>query len=258
MAIRTSESSQGLRLRVSAQRYAMREAVYLLRPADRDRDPAGPIPRLGIAGHIDDRETAEVLLGLDERPVGEEGRAAARVDAAHDGRRVQTAVAEDEDTGDRHLLDQGPSGRAPFAHLLQREVGHPLVVEGDQVQRHLKLLCSRAARTAAPHLLHERARVDTTPRPRLFPSLPHRSRSSPSGPSASLRSGTPGGPTIIPASSENWAGSPGRMTGQAQGRGSSTRLACDRCRRQVKTSPVVDNRSCRTKRTLMAPFYEGI
>jgi hypothetical protein len=54
----------------------MREAVQLLRPADRDRDPAGPIPRLGIAGHIDNRETAEVLLGLDERPVGEEGLAA--------------------------------------------------------------------------------------------------------------------------------------------------------------------------------------
>src|SRR5262249_15115366 len=49
-----------------------------------------------------------------------------------------------------------------------REVGHPLVVEGDQVQRHLKLLCSRAARRTAAHLLHERTRVDTTPRPRLF------------------------------------------------------------------------------------------
>jgi hypothetical protein len=72
--------------------------VHLLRPADRDRDPAGPVPRLGIVGHIDDREAAEVLLGLDERPVGEDGRAAARVDAAHGGRRVQTAVAEDEDT----------------------------------------------------------------------------------------------------------------------------------------------------------------
>ena len=30
----------------------MREAVHLLRPADRDRDPAGPIPRPGIVGHI--------------------------------------------------------------------------------------------------------------------------------------------------------------------------------------------------------------
>jgi len=36
--------------------------VHLLRPADHDGDPAGPIPRLGIVGHIDDRETAEVLL----------------------------------------------------------------------------------------------------------------------------------------------------------------------------------------------------
>jgi hypothetical protein len=29
-----------------------------LRPADRDRDTAGPIPRLGVVGHIDDCETA--------------------------------------------------------------------------------------------------------------------------------------------------------------------------------------------------------
>src|SRR5215467_12014656 len=99
MPIRTPRSRQGIRLRISAQRYAMREAVQLLRPADRDRDPAGPIPCLGIVGHIDDRETAQVLLGLDERAVTEDRRAAARVHAAHNGRRVKTAVAEDEDAG---------------------------------------------------------------------------------------------------------------------------------------------------------------
>ena len=71
LPIGASQSRQGLRLRVSAHRYAMREAVHLLRPADRDRDPAGPIPCLGIVGHIDDCETAEVLLSLDKRPVGE-------------------------------------------------------------------------------------------------------------------------------------------------------------------------------------------
>src|SRR6516162_942213 len=79
MPIRSSQSGQGLGLRVSARLYAMREAAHLLRPADRDRDPAGPMPCLGIARHIDDRETAEVLLGLDEGPVREYGRAAARV-----------------------------------------------------------------------------------------------------------------------------------------------------------------------------------
>jgi hypothetical protein len=51
-------------MRVSAQRYAMREAVHLLRPADRDRDPAGPVPRPGIAGHIGR------LLVADFRPSG--------------------------------------------------------------------------------------------------------------------------------------------------------------------------------------------
>src|SRR5262252_6368254 len=98
----------------------MREAVHLLRPADRDRDPAGPVSRLGIVGHIDDGEPAEVLLGLDVRPDSEYGRAAARVDAAHGGRRVQTAVAEDEDTCVRHLLNESPAGLASLAQLLQR------------------------------------------------------------------------------------------------------------------------------------------
>src|ERR1700722_5553644 len=41
-------------------------------------------------------------LGRGKRPGGEGGRAAAGVDAAHGGRRVQTAVAEDEDTCARH------------------------------------------------------------------------------------------------------------------------------------------------------------
>src|SRR5689334_11508250 len=53
----------------SFRRSTLCEAVQLLWPADRDRDPAGPVQRLGIVGHIDDRETAEVLLGLGERPV---------------------------------------------------------------------------------------------------------------------------------------------------------------------------------------------
>ena len=43
----SSEASRGLGLRVSAQPDATREAVHLLRPADRDRDPAGPVSCLG-------------------------------------------------------------------------------------------------------------------------------------------------------------------------------------------------------------------
>src|SRR3954465_13409727 len=35
-----------------------------------------------------------------------------------------------------------------------------------------QLLCSQAARTAALHLLHERARVDTTPAPAFFQARP--------------------------------------------------------------------------------------
>src|SRR5215469_6566981 len=120
MPIRRSQSRQGFGRRVSAQRDAMGEAVYLLWPTDRDRNPAGPIPGLSIVGYVGDREATEMFLGLDVRPVSEDGRAAAGVDAAHGGRRIQTAVAEDEDTGGCHLLDQGPGGRCPLAQVLER------------------------------------------------------------------------------------------------------------------------------------------
>ena len=65
--------------------------------------------------------------------------------------------------------------------------GTHFVVEEDQVQGHLKLLWSRAAQTTAAHLLHERTRVDPTPRPRLLPSFPHRSRSNRKRPSRAGR-----------------------------------------------------------------------
>lgn len=65
-------------MRVSLELRAIRELAHLLRPADRDGAPAGPVPRLGIVGHVDDREAAEVLLGLDVQPIGEDGRAAGR------------------------------------------------------------------------------------------------------------------------------------------------------------------------------------
>src|SRR5689334_23036382 len=53
MPIRTWQLRRGFRLRVSAQCDVMREAVHLLRPADRDRDPAGPVPGCLLVGHID-------------------------------------------------------------------------------------------------------------------------------------------------------------------------------------------------------------
>ena len=143
----------------------MREAVHLLRPADRDRDPAGPVPRLGIAGYIDDRETAEVLLGLGKRPVGEDGRAAARVDAAHGGRRVQASVAEDEDTGgvisSIKALPDVPLSRSSSnvrsgTHSSLKAIRYSAISSS----------CSRAARTTTAHLLDERTRVYPTPRPR--------------------------------------------------------------------------------------------
>jgi len=59
-------SRRGLGLHVGLEPHAMQRAMHLLRPAHRDLDPAGPVASLGIIAHIDDREAAEFLLGLDE------------------------------------------------------------------------------------------------------------------------------------------------------------------------------------------------
>src|SRR5690606_29996876 len=65
-----------------------------------------------------------------------------------------TAVAEDVGTGGLQLVDHNPASHALLAQLLQRVLGHPLVVEGDQIRRHRHLLSGPclaicAGRTAA-------------------------------------------------------------------------------------------------------------
>ncbi len=59
------------------------EASHLLRPTAGHRDLSRPQPRRLLVGHIHDGEAAEVLLGLDERTVGEQRRAARRIDTEH-------------------------------------------------------------------------------------------------------------------------------------------------------------------------------
>ena len=51
------------------------EASHLLRPTAGHRDLSRPQPRRLLVGHIHDGEATEVLLGLDERTVGEQRRA---------------------------------------------------------------------------------------------------------------------------------------------------------------------------------------
>src|SRR5438034_757674 len=116
------------------------EPVYLLRPVEHGREPAGPVPRRLIVGHVHDGEAAEVLLGLDVRAVGEDGLAVNRLDTAHRGGPVETTVGEDQDTFSQHLLDHRTDGLALLTQLVRRMVGHPLIVEGDQVLRHGLLL----------------------------------------------------------------------------------------------------------------------
>src|SRR5205823_12611551 len=61
------------------------EPVYLLRPVEHGCQPAGPVPRRRVVGHVHDGEAAEVLLGLDVGAVGEDGFAVNRLDTAHRG-----------------------------------------------------------------------------------------------------------------------------------------------------------------------------
>src|SRR4051812_27075550 len=65
----------------SVRRPLRLEAADLLRPAARLRDPAGPRACGVLVGHVDDRQPAEVLLGLDERSVREREGAAGGVGA---------------------------------------------------------------------------------------------------------------------------------------------------------------------------------
>src|SRR6266511_2655809 len=91
------------------------EPVHLLRPVEHGREPAGPVSRRRVVGHVHDGEAAEVLLGLDVRAVGEDGLAVDRLDTAHRGGPVEPAVGEDQNIFGQHLLDHGPGGRALLA-----------------------------------------------------------------------------------------------------------------------------------------------
>jgi hypothetical protein len=112
------------------------ETSHLLRPTAGHRDLSGPQPRLLLVGHIHDGEAAEKLLGLDERTVGEQRRPARRIDAEHRGGIVQ-ATGEDEDPGSLHLCHQRPDNPGLLAQFLNRVVGHPRVIEGNEVLGHV-------------------------------------------------------------------------------------------------------------------------
>ena len=82
----------------------------------------------------------------------------------------ETAVAEDEGIRGRHLLDQGPAGRAPLPQLLQREVGHPLHRRGSgTAPSQAPLLTGSPDDCHSPSPRTHSSRSDT--RPRLLPSF---------------------------------------------------------------------------------------
>src|SRR6476619_971162 len=134
----------------------MREAVHLLRPADRDRDPAGPVPGRLLVGHIDDREAAEVLLGLDVRPVGEDGRAAAAVDASRPPSlktKTPASVISSIKALPEVALSRSSSIVRSGTHSSLKAIRYS-AISGSFAQ-------GAAQRTAA-HPLHERTRADRT------------------------------------------------------------------------------------------------
>jgi hypothetical protein len=82
-----------------------------------------PPAALPLVGHFHEGETAEVLLCLDVGAVGEQGRAARRLDAEHGGL-VIPAAGEDEDPGGLHLCHHCAGSLGRLAEILVREVGY--------------------------------------------------------------------------------------------------------------------------------------
>src|SRR5579863_393613 len=93
----------GPALRTLLQVITVHERSDLLRPAAGHRDLPRPQPGRFLVGYVNDAEAAEVLLGLGERAVGEQRRAARRIDAEHRAILDVDAAGEDEDPGRLHL-----------------------------------------------------------------------------------------------------------------------------------------------------------
>src|SRR5947208_6756411 len=94
------------------------------RSVDRFHDLAGPDQRCVEVVGFDDVETADMLLRLNEGPIGHHEPAVARAD---DGRRISVmeSAGEDERTGRLHLGFQGDDLPHERLHLLGR---HRLLV----------------------------------------------------------------------------------------------------------------------------------
>src|SRR6476659_9275763 len=119
------------------------ESANLLWPAARFRDLAGPRPGGLLVGHVHDGEPAQELLGLDEGPVGEHQRAAGRVSAED---RAVLLQPSDEHVlaSSLDLVHDRPGERPAPAEPLLAVVAHPLLVEVDEVLRHVCSLVSAA------------------------------------------------------------------------------------------------------------------
>src|ERR1700754_202381 len=114
---------------------------HLDRQGERSGDLARPAERGVEVGHPDDRESAEVLLALDVRPVGHEQVAVAHAHDRGGARRVQTCGEHP-----RPRLLHLPVHRLQLAHDRLEHLGRRWVtvglVDAEQVLRHGWLLSS--------------------------------------------------------------------------------------------------------------------
>ena len=76
------------------------EPVDLLRPVEHDGKPPRPVPCGLVVWDVDDRESAEVLVPLDSRGIGEDWLAVGGPHAAQSRRPVEPAVGEAQDADD--------------------------------------------------------------------------------------------------------------------------------------------------------------
>src|SRR5262249_53574590 len=133
------------------------ELPDLLGTAAGDGDLRGPLECLLAGGHVDDRESADVLFGLGvltvhDRPIsGRNARPLAFQPAAETPHACVYRLL--------HHLVRGPTH---VGNVIGRDVIHRAVIERDQVSRHLMTPVSRRPPPATAHLCYERAAPDPT------------------------------------------------------------------------------------------------
>src|SRR3954462_6510619 len=129
-------------------------------PTARHRDLCCPQPCGLLVGNLDDSEAAQLLFGLGVRTIDDQRGAARRIDTEH-RRIVVESASEYEDSSGLHLCPQRTNTFGRLGQAIVREVGHPLLVERDEVLRHVSSSCLARPRGIHPYQRTAAIRFDT-------------------------------------------------------------------------------------------------